>query len=50
MNVDHAKSSRLEAQMRQDKRQDRVFMHIGEIADMIGVTIIQRINPRASAA
>ena len=40
MGVDHAKRRRLEAQMRQDARQHRVLVNVGETAGMKRVAII----------
>jgi len=36
--------------MREDAHQHNVLMHVREIAGMKGVTIIQLVNSRASAA
>ena len=46
MGIDHAKSRRLVAQVREDARQHRVLVHVGEVAGMEGVPIIHRFASR----
>lgn len=42
VSIDHAKRRRLAQQMHEDQRQNRVLMHIGEVAGVKSVAIIHQ--------